>query len=556
MQASASSANQTDSDLCQISDKEVAKSCKALWKSAPILYSLVPLFENKDAETKEAVKKLLEVFKLSHDKYTRDIWTYFWYLVWMSSSNSEDENSEENNNQNEENNNQDNNQNNNEWNNQNSNESTSSNEENNSQNNNQTTGNWYISIGSISSNNDLIIWWVSTKILSFPITVKNKKYALSSLTLNFDSNINNEVIKELKLNIDGFNVWTVKITSNKAVFSFYKALDIWKHNFEINWIFKVNNNANWNKLLLKDMIIDEWKDWFLKELKITKIISNSYSQDTNSTPSVNATTNIISSSMGNKIIKPWIATEIASFAYMVKNNSIDINNIVFKVENLRSTDIDNIDIDFWWSIGTPALSFKYLDNSHIIINFNNTIKIPEGKYNVNVYATFNESAIKAWLNEAKKITKVAIDPTAPTNDWTWDKTNTKWFSSLSYNHFIAKAFPELSVKDKNTNSENPRLDIRIIKSNDDENTLHVTSIWGTPNSVWTDTETSWVVAEWGESDLSKINIDANYATVIRTRSRRAAITSISFTVIDDEWKIATYNDVNADSIADFASLTL
>ena len=484
MQASfASSANQTDSDLCQISDKEVAKSCKALWKSAPILYSLVPLFENKDAETKEAVIKLLEVFKLSRDKYTRDIWTYFWYLVWMSSSNSEDENSEGNNNQ-------DNNQNNNEWNNQNSNESTSSNEENNSQNNNQTTGNWYISIGSISSNNDLIIWWVSTKILSFPITVKNKKYALSSLTLNFDSNINNEAIKELKLNIDGFNVWTVKITSNKAVFSFYKALDIWKHNFEINWIFKVNNNANWNKLLLKDMIIDEWKDWFLKELKITKIISNSYSQDTNSTPSVNATTNIIASSMGNKIIKPWIATKIASFEYMVKNNSIDIDNIVFKVENLRSTDIDNIDIDFWWSIGTPALSFKDLDNSHIIINFNNTIKIPEGRYNVNVYATFNESAIVKWINSAKKITKISFNPSSPTLDSNRDQSNTKGFSSLWYSHFVAKAYPILAVISKNTNKDSPLLNISITKNENNSTTLKITSIWGTPNSIWSDTNSS------------------------------------------------------------------
>ncbi|MBR6908276.1 hypothetical protein IKN40_07550 [bacterium] len=48
---------------------------------------------------------------------------------------------------------------------------------------------------------------------------------------------------------------------------------------------------------------------------------------------------------------------------------------------------------------------------------------------------------------------------------------------MNFRHFIAKAYPILSVKDKNTTAENARLDIAVRKSNDDANTVTLEGIY-------------------------------------------------------------------------------
>jgi hypothetical protein len=228
--------------------------------------------------------------------------------------------------------------------------------------------------------------------------------------------------------------------------------------------------------------------------------------------------------------------------------------------------------------------------------------LPVGNYKVTVYATFNDSAIvkkAAGNNTAKTISAVAFDPTDETNTTTTWATDTaiKGTATMSFNHFVAKAYPILSVKDKNTTKDNERLDINIRKSNDDANTVKITAIGGTPSDISTDgsastaptyspvtspvvteianyyelvggvyvktsdtalasgktyyTQTAggvatWYVAEGSETDLKAISLDANSATVIRaSHVPGAQISSISFTVIDDEGVEASYVSVTA-----------
>jgi hypothetical protein len=118
--------------------------------------------------------------------------------------------------------------------------------------------------------------------------------------------------------------------------------------------------------------------------------------------------------------------------------------------------------------------------------------LPVDNYKVSVYATFNENAIsvsdtKAAANTAGTQTKKEIKAVAfnPTGTWyaagaiaakSAGTIEYDGAATMAYGHYVAKAYPILSVKDKNTTSENARLDIAIVKNNDDANTINMAKI--------------------------------------------------------------------------------
>ena len=302
--------------------------------------------------------------------------------------------------------------------------------------------------------------------------------------------------------------------------------------------------------------------------------NDTVSSDLNSanvTATAGATSTVVANTTDNKlIVKPGVSTKVASFNYNVKNDSMDISTMQLVVDGFTAADIDDLTIDFWGSVGTPSLTYVDWATNFINVTFPNVVTLPVANYKVSVYATFNESAIAkhatkgtAQVQTQKQILAVGFNPqtgwatvsgTTPNKTATLVDTKTSWAAKLSFNHWVAKAYPILSVKDKNTDSSNSRLDLNIRKSNDDANTVTITAVAGNPATLWTDATTTWIVAEGSETDLTKISLDANSATVIRTRKAWASLTSVTFTVTDDEWNVAQYNTVNAWS--DFASLSL
>ena len=79
-------------------------------------------------------------------------------------------------------------------------------------------------------------------------------------------------------------------------------------------------------------------------------------------------------------------------------------------------------------------------------------------------------------------------------------------------------------------------------------TTTVTEGEGTAALVFKRTSGSTTDIEWLILSTTK--------ETIRSNQKWAAVTSIDFTVTDDDGYVAYYEDVNADSIADFASLSL
>ena len=341
------------------------------------------------------------------------------------------------------------------------------------------------------------------------------------------------------------------------------------------------------------------------------------SSDLNSakvTATAGATSTIVANTTDNKlIVKPGVSTKVASFNYNVKNDSKDVNSIELIVAGFNASDLDDLTIDFGGSVGAPGLSYRVTDAQHgkhvssawnntILVTFSNVVTLPVNNYKVNVYATFNESAIVKNIAQTKKqIMAVAFDPTADwatetagtniaycdsTDIWnatTWNPcyngtagktvktlpvngavasvSSTEDAAALSFGHWIAKAYPILSVKDKNTTSDNARLDISIVKNNDDANTVTVTKIDG--NNA-TEAASHWHVIQGSDKDLKNVSLDYSNATVIRssiavdkvgtTDNMQRSISNISFTVLDDEGNTATYELVDAGS--DYASLSL
>jgi hypothetical protein len=195
--------------------------------------------------------------------------------------------------------------------------------------------------------------------------------------------------------------------------------------------------------------------------------------------------------------------------------------------------LDDVTIDFDWI--RPALNYA-VSWKKLTLTFNNVESLPVKNYNVKLYMTFNSSAITAWLQAPHALSGIKIE----------DSTNT----SLGITYYVAKAHPILSVKEKNTNSGNERLDLNIA-ANSSDYTVTVQAITGTVKTGTLEFKrTSWSTSDIAGMILSTTN------EAIRSTQAWAAVKWISFDVTDDEGVTANYVNVNADSIADFASLTL
>ena len=274
------------------------------------------------------------------------------------------------------------------------------------------------------------------------------------------------------------------------------------------------------------------------------------------TATAGGTETVVGNTTDNKlIVKPGVSVKIASFNYNVKNDSVDLNSLKLKVKNLTASELDDLTIDFGGSVGAPGLTFVGGSDSatewDLDISFNNVVTLPVANYKVSVYATFNESAIKS-------------DKVTPTNNPKKEITGVKFpnitnVAPLTFGHYVAKAYPILSVKDKNTTSDNARLDISVRKSNDDANTVTLEAIYsGTTNG--TNATAKWHVVDGANTTINLNSLDKDTPLVIGSSKAyewtgaQKNIASIKFMVVDDEGKIATYDLVNAGS--DFASLSL
>ena len=280
------------------------------------------------------------------------------------------------------------------------------------------------------------------------------------------------------------------------------------------------------------------------------------------TATAGASSSIVANTTDNKqIIKPGVSTKVASFNYNVKNDSIDVNKLYLKVAGFNADNLDDLTVDFGGSVGAPGLTYKSITttttNDTIEVEFSNVVTLPEANYKVNVYATFNDNAIDVTKTVTVSNVGVVNDTTKKQAEkqilWVAINSNTS-FSALSFKHYVAKAYPILSVKDKNTTKDNERLDINVRKSNDEGNTVQLVGLAPANNGATTPVAITWSVAEWAETNYKIISLDANSATVLRTRTPMASVTSINFVVTDDEGNTVYYEGVDAGS--DFASLSL
>ena len=126
---------------------------------------------------------------------------------------------------------------------------------------------------------------------------------------------------------------------------------------------------------------------------------------------------------------------------------------------------------------------------------------------------------------------------------------------MSYGHYVAKAYPKLALKEKNTNAGNERVDINVTKNTDDYkvvlNAINASGVVsGTPTAV-TFKKTSGSAGDFTNVELSKDN-----AEVARATTPKTAVYSVDFTVTDDYGRATSYTGVDAKDIADFAALAL
>ena len=181
-------------------------------------------------------------------------------------------------------------------------------------------------------------------------------------------------------------------------------------------------------------------------------------------------------------------------------------------------------------------------NGNIKVKFANLITLPAKNYNVKVMATFSESAVNGTKRE---ITKVRID----------NNGVDMGSGTLSYGHYIAKAYPIISVKEKNTNSGNERLDLNVLKNSDDHKVVLV-KIMATDSTHATPTDTLFNKVSGSAGAFTNVELSKDNVEVARATGAKTAVKTVSFDVTDDYGNTVNYVDVDASNIADFASLSL
>jgi hypothetical protein len=251
-----------------------------------------------------------------------------------------------------------------------------------------------------------------------------------------------------------------------------------------------------------------------------------------------ATTTVVgNSSAKNTIVVPGQSTEIGSFNYNVKNDSTDITEVVLSGLNFGASDLDDVSIRFGNDFN-PSVESVTVNGNDITVKLANILTLPAKNYQVKVFANFSESAVNGTKKELKGVRIL-------------NGTDIKGTGDLSYGHYVAKAYPILALKEKNTNSGNERLDLNVTKNTDNYKVV-LDAINATANgSPVTFNKVSGTPGAFATVELSKDNAEVARATVAKT-----AVQSVNFTVTDDNGHATPYTNVDASNIADFASLAL
>ena len=245
----------------------------------------------------------------------------------------------------------------------------------------------------------------------------------------------------------------------------------------------------------------------------------------------------VNSSAKNTIVVPGQSTEIGSFNYNVKNDSTDITEVVLSGLNFGASDLDDVSIRFGNDFN-PSVESVTVNGNDITVKLANILTLPAKNYQVKVFANFSESAVNGTKKELKGVRIL-------------NGTDIKGTGDLSYGHYVAKAYPILALKEKNTNSGNERLDLNVTKNTDNYKVV-LDAINATANgSPVTFNKVSGTPGAFATVELSKDNAEVARATVAKT-----AVQSVNFTVTDDNGHATPYTNVDASNIADFASLAL
>jgi len=253
----------------------------------------------------------------------------------------------------------------------------------------------------------------------------------------------------------------------------------------------------------------------------------------------------IASSAKSKIIFPGVSTPVAEFEYTVKNDSAEIETAV--ITGLNGSKISDLTIDFWGKVGAPALSYSTAADT--VVTFNNRLSIPEGTYNVKVYATFDDVAVSGTGFEVSGLT--FKDGSTERGSVTF-KNNT---------HYVAKAYPVLSRESYSSDKDAPSLEIGVSKTvkNGESATVAITALSGYYMSG--NTKQDWASSGYtafffaGSDNLDMDNLSTS-KEILKSSTAKIHVTSVTFTVkASDDTTATTYTGVAVNSIADFAKLT-
>lgn len=296
------SANSVNSS-CDLSDKEAKTACISLWKSAPILESLVPLFEKKDEKIKGNVLKLLDTFKTSTDAYTRNIGIYFWYLVtkpssseqWEDKQQKSDDSSTDTKEQEKD---------------------KSSSDESKSSSSSEITP-----TEASTSSSSVVMDGSNAELVSNAITIKYWSFWVRDITYKVQWMNNTSVTLE----IDGIAIDSTVVESNEIAFTdLHETLPVWKHTIAL----KANLDAeihNQEIKIDKFTITDEYWRQTVKNLDISKLVTKAYPTISASTSSDDLILEISApSSMDDDIEILWFLVDWEAITASINDKNIDL----------------------------------------------------------------------------------------------------------------------------------------------------------------------------------------------------------------------------------------
>ena len=262
-----------------------------------------------------------------------------------------------------------------------------------------------------------------------------------------------------------------------------------------------------------------------------------------------ATTSVVSNTNAkNKIVAPGVLTDVASFNYNVKNDSVDLDTITIATNNLTTANLDDVSVSF--DNITPSVASYKIDGNVLTVKFASLLTLPAKNYKVKVSVNFSENTINATTAGVVQ-TEKTFGQVKLLNGITEKGTGT-----MSFKLYVARAFPIVSLKEKTTSEGNEKLDLNVVKNTDDYK-VELVKINGKYNNDGTEEDATFKKASGAAAAFTDIVLSKDVAEVARAqRQPGVAVKSISFNVTDDEGKTAKYENVDASNIADFASLSL